>query len=69
MELEILALEMRKKIWKIRDENGVVVEPGAMMQEILTRHEMILMEVGLRMLVEGNAVDDLLYIHRRMAMD
>ncbi|KAH3885063.1 hypothetical protein DPMN_009051 [Dreissena polymorpha] len=68
MELELLHMEIRISTEQLSDETKMVDESDAILQE-MSRHEAeLIKEVGVRMLVEGCFVIDLMAVHRRMLM-
>ncbi|KAH3741950.1 hypothetical protein DPMN_048680 [Dreissena polymorpha] len=68
MELEILLVEETNRYMKCKDENEVVNESDAILQEIRRRQEELVVEVAQRMHVEGSAVNDLRDIQCRLLM-
>ena len=67
MELEMLHLEVNNIYVQCDGKNGVEAKSEAILQEIERRMSEIVMEVRLRMIEEGCAVN-MLNIHKRMLM-
>ncbi|KAH3809347.1 hypothetical protein DPMN_137710 [Dreissena polymorpha] len=65
MELEMLELEYMNRFVTCL-ENGVVGMTDAILQEIRRRRGELVMEIALRMIEEGCAVNDLTNIHHKM---